>query len=69
MSVTADGFRAMTRALRLAAEDLCDGRLIAVQEGGYSVDHMPFCVLATVEEIAGFEPVLDKDPLELDVAD
>jgi acetoin utilization deacetylase AcuC-like enzyme len=67
MSVTADGFRAMTRALRLAAEELCDGRLIAVQEGGYSVDHMPFCVLATVEEIAGFEPVLDKDPLELDV--
>jgi acetoin utilization deacetylase AcuC-like enzyme len=67
MSVTADGFRAMTRALRLAATELCEGRLVAIQEGGYSVDHMPFCVLATVEEIAGLEPSLAEDPLELDI--
>jgi acetoin utilization deacetylase AcuC-like enzyme len=67
MSVTADGFRAMTRLVRQAAEELCEGRLVAVQEGGYSVDHMPFCVLATVEEIAGLEPSLAADPLELDI--
>jgi acetoin utilization deacetylase AcuC-like enzyme len=67
MSVTADGFRAMTRLLRVAAAELCEGRLVAVQEGGYSVDHMPFCVLATIEEIAGLEPSLAADPLELDI--
>jgi acetoin utilization deacetylase AcuC-like enzyme len=67
MSVTAEGFRAMTRLLREAAEALCTGRLVAVQEGGYSVDHMPFCTLATVEELAGLEPTFPEDPLELDV--
>ena len=67
MSVTADGFRAMTRLLREAAAELCEGRIVAVQEGGYSIDHMPFCVLATVEELAGLEPSLAQDPLELDV--
>jgi acetoin utilization deacetylase AcuC-like enzyme len=67
MSVTAEGFRAMTRLLVEAAEELCEGRVVAVQEGGYSPDHMPFCVLATVEALAGIEPSFDGDPMELDV--
>ncbi len=67
MSVTSEGFRAMARLLREAADQLCGGRLVAVQEGGYSEDHMPFCTLAIVEELAGFDPSLPADPLELDV--
>ena len=45
----------------------CDGRVVAVLEGGYSVDHMPFCTLATVEALAGLRPSLAADPIELDV--
>jgi acetoin utilization deacetylase AcuC-like enzyme len=67
MSVTADGFRAMTGQLAGLADRVCDGRLVAVQEGGYSLDHMPFCVLATIEALAGLNPALDRDPVEMDV--
>ena len=67
MSVTAEGFRGMTAGLVSLSEEQCDGRIVAIQEGGYSVDHMPFCVLATVEALAGLEPALDGDPVEMDV--
>jgi len=67
MSVTAEGFRAMTAGLVSLAEEECGGRMVAIQEGGYSVDHMPFCVLATVEALAGLEPTLLADPVEMDV--
>ena len=33
----------MTRHLCGIAKQLCAGRVVAVQEGGYSLDHMPFC--------------------------
>jgi acetoin utilization deacetylase AcuC-like enzyme len=67
MSVTTEGFRAMTTAVASLSEDQCGGRIVAIQEGGYSVDHMPFCVLATVEALAGLEPSLEGDPVEMDV--
>lgn len=67
MSLTAEGFRRMTRQVKTVAVDVCNGRVIAYQEGGYSADHMPFCVLAIVEELADLEPQLHRDPLELDV--
>ncbi|MDV3124452.1 class II histone deacetylase [Mycobacterium sp. 21AC1] len=66
MSVTTEGFRGMTRRISEVANEVCDGRLIAVQEGGYSVDHVPFCVLAIVEELAGLIPQFSTDPMELD---
>ncbi len=67
MSVTTEGFRAMTSQLVASADERCEGRLVALQEGGYSIDHMPFCVLATVEALARFEPTLEADPIEMDV--
>ena len=67
MSVTTEGFREMTKLVADFADEHCGGRIVALQEGGYSVDHMPFCVLATVEALGGFEPALDGDPIELDV--
>jgi acetoin utilization deacetylase AcuC-like enzyme len=67
MCVTADGFRALTgRAMALAA-DLCDGRLVVAQEGGYSVEHNAFGMLAIAEALAGLRPSLAADPLELDI--
>jgi acetoin utilization deacetylase AcuC-like enzyme len=67
MSVTAEGFRGMAERTRALAAELCDGRLVATQEGGYSLDHLPLCTLAVVEGIAGLEPSFTEDPLEMDV--
>ena len=67
MSVTTEGFRALTeRALAIAGR-LCDGRLVVVLEGGYSLEHLPFCNLAIAEALAGLDPTFAADPLELDV--
>jgi acetoin utilization deacetylase AcuC-like enzyme len=38
MRVTADGFAAMAKTLRAAAEELCEGRLALVLEGGYHLN-------------------------------
>jgi acetoin utilization deacetylase AcuC-like enzyme len=67
MSVTAEGFRTMAGRISACAGNLCGGRVVAVQEGGYSLDHMPFCTLAIVEALAGLPPSLPDDPMELDV--
>ena len=70
MSVTAEGFRRMTRRVVDLAEapgSASRGRIAAIQEGGYSIDHMPFCVLATLEALSGLEPALQADPVEMDV--
>ncbi len=66
MSVTTEGFRAMSAMITEVAASVCGGRLVALQEGGYSIDHMPFCTLAIIEAMAGIEPALKGEPLELD---
>ena len=68
MSVTADGFRTMSARLAMLADELCDGRMLVLHEGGYSADHVPLCNLAIVEGLAGLEPTFEADPLEMDVA-
>ncbi|HEY2601270.1 MAG TPA: class II histone deacetylase [Thermoleophilaceae bacterium] len=67
MSVTTEGFRALAASARDLAEELCGGRLVAFQEGGYSVDHMPLCTLAILEALAELPPSWQSDPMELDV--
>jgi acetoin utilization deacetylase AcuC-like enzyme/RimJ/RimL family protein N-acetyltransferase len=66
MSVTANGFRAISGRLATLAEELCEGRILVLQEGGYSPDHLPFCNLAIVEALAGLAPTFGDDPLEMD---
>jgi acetoin utilization deacetylase AcuC-like enzyme len=51
MSVTAEGYRQMTNRLILLAEEVCGGRLVAVQEGGYSEIYAPYCTFAIVEAL------------------
>jgi acetoin utilization deacetylase AcuC-like enzyme len=67
MSVTTEGFRSLAASARSLAGELCGGRVVAFQEGGYSVDHMPLCTLATVEALADLPASWDRDPMELDV--
>ncbi|AGT09502.1 class II histone deacetylase [Paracoccus aminophilus] len=62
MMLGAESFGAMTALLVEAAEQLCQGRLVAVHEGGYSEAHVPFCGHAVVAGLAG-SPIAAPDPL------
>lgn len=53
MLAGSDTFRVMTAMAAEWAEDLCDGRLVLVHEGGYSELHVPFCAHAVLEELCG----------------
>lgn len=55
-------FRAMTRMMMQAADQLCGGRLVMAHEGGYSELHVPFCGHAVLEEMSG-SAIRAEDPL------
>jgi acetoin utilization deacetylase AcuC-like enzyme len=52
---TSETYRELCRLTVGLAEDLCGGRLLALHEGGYSTAYVPFCGLATLEEMAGIK--------------
>lgn len=64
MLLHSETFRLMTRAVRQAAERLCEGRLVLVHEGGYAEVYVPFCGLATIEELSGVRTDVDDPMLE-----
>ncbi len=35
------------------AEEVCEGRLVMLQEGGYSAAYVPYCTVAAVEPLLG----------------
>lgn len=53
MSVTADGYRAMTRVLMDVAAEMCDGRIMMTHEGGYSPTYVPLCGVSVLSELSG----------------
>lgn len=63
MALTAAGFRGVTQQLLALCDELCDGRLAMVSEGGYSPVYAPFCGLAVIEAMAGIDPPT-VDPFE-----
>src|SRR5438067_2401877 len=52
MRLTTQAFAAMTAELRLIAEERCDGRLVAVTEGGYDFRALADSLLAIVDVLA-----------------
>lgn len=61
------GFRDLGRIARELSEELCAGRLLLCQEGGYAVTYTGFCMYAVAEGILGtVEPM--ADPLAYDTA-
>jgi acetoin utilization deacetylase AcuC-like enzyme len=56
-------FREMTRQVKALADELCGGRVVLVHEGGYAEVVVPFCGLATVEELSGVRTGV-LDPFE-----
>ena len=63
MQLHSESYREMTRSIMAAADDLCDGRLVIVHEGGYSESYVPFCGLAIVEELSGHKTEV-RDPFK-----
>jgi len=67
LSLTAAGFAGVAERLLAAADETCRGRLVSVQEGGYSHVYAPFCWLAIVETLARVAKRHD-DPYEAFIA-
>ncbi|MFJ3468396.1 hypothetical protein [Pseudomonas sp. NPDC090201] len=60
--LTMHGFNHLARQARALADELCEGRLLIVQEGGYNPAYSAFCLHATVEGFIGSSSTL-ADPL------
>jgi acetoin utilization deacetylase AcuC-like enzyme len=67
LALTSAGFAQIAARLLAVADDVCAGRLVSVQEGGYSHVYAPFCWLAVIETIARLPR--HEDPYELFIAD
>jgi acetoin utilization deacetylase AcuC-like enzyme len=61
MLLPASAFGTMAARLLEAANWICEGRLVASHEGGYSVGHVPFCGLAVIEALSGLSAGIE-DP-------
>ncbi len=59
MLLHSGSFRALGDRMVALADELCDGRLVMVQEGGYSAPYTPFCGVAVLEGLAGVRVVED----------
>ncbi|MEO0904264.1 MAG: class II histone deacetylase [Pseudomonadota bacterium] len=53
MLATAETFTQMTRQVMALADDVCDGKLVMVHEGGYSETYVPFCGHNVLQEMSG----------------
>ena len=53
MTVTTSGFREMALTLIEVANEVCDGRLIVSQEGGYAPEYAPYCSASVAETLTG----------------
>jgi acetoin utilization deacetylase AcuC-like enzyme len=57
------GFRRIGATVAALADELCDGRLVLVQEGGYGRTYSAYCLHATLEGVLGVAEPLLPDPL------
>lgn len=55
MMMSQDGFRALSTLLLDLAAEVCGGRLVMLQEGGYSVAYVPYCTLGAVQPLLGVD--------------
>ncbi|TMD78833.1 MAG: class II histone deacetylase [Chloroflexi bacterium] len=51
MMVTMEGFRQLSVYMVELANEACDGRLVMLQEGGYSAAYVPYCTVAAIEPL------------------
>jgi acetoin utilization deacetylase AcuC-like enzyme len=55
MMVTQAGFRKMSELMLGLAEEVCEGRIVMLQEGGYSAAYVPYCTAAAIEPLLGVD--------------
>lgn len=55
MMMTMAGYRNLTTLLVQLAESLCDGKLVFLHEGGYSVPYVPYCTVGIIEALVGID--------------
>ena len=55
MMVTQGGFRHMSELLLGLADEVCEGRMVMLQEGGYSAAYVPYCTAAAIEPLVGVD--------------
>ena len=60
MKLSVAGYAALARCLKQLADDLCDGRLAFVLEGGYNLRALAASAVATLRVLSGQQP---EDPL------
>lgn len=65
MLLHSESFRAMTRMVKAAAERLCGGRLVVVQEGGYAEAYVPFCGHAIIEEMRDVRTAIEDHEVDM----
>jgi len=53
--VTMNGFRQISQLMLDLAEEVCDGRLVLLQAGGYSPAYVPYCTIGAVEPLVGVD--------------
>jgi len=57
------GFRRIGATIAALADELCDGRMVLIQEGGYGRTYSAYCLHATLEGVLGVPEPLLGDPL------
>ena len=60
--VTMSGFYELACRLRAIANELCQGKVVVTQEGGYNPTYAPFCAYAVVAGLLGL-PLDLEDPI------
>ncbi|HEY1349971.1 MAG TPA: class II histone deacetylase [Ktedonobacteraceae bacterium] len=55
MCLTMAGFRTLSSLLVALAQEVCAGRLVMLQEGGYSAPYTPYCTAGALEPLAGVD--------------
>ncbi len=53
MMMTMDGYRQLSSLMVTLADEVCEGRVVMLQEGGYSPAYVPYCTVAAVEPLLG----------------
>lgn len=60
MRLNAGSFSRLTSAICVAARELCEGKIVFAQEGGYDPSSVPFFGLATIETLSGISTGIDN---------
>lgn len=55
MTLSVSGYARLTQTLIGLADELCDGRIVMVLEGGYNLEALGACVVASLRLLLGYE--------------